>query len=263
MMVVKKLKVLLILLAIAVLVGIFVTYFSQKAYPKLASPPTDVIISLYVNQTGVYYYESRIESLFTTAFKVSIDYFSNELKLLTMKNETITRFFPYMWEVDVKSDGNVSYGFYIVAPHRTGNYTIYLRLLLSSWIFSHEYRQTICVKVLAPQPPQKIEPLKITLDKQFYFQGEYIVITIKNNLNESILFANTAYELHFEIFNGTSWVRFKDVPGKPETVSLDPGESVTVRDKLDDLMGRPFPPGRYRVGTKDVYANFEVSRPTT
>gem|GEM_PF-2445099 len=263
MMLGKKLKVLLTFLAAVVLAGIFSTYFAQKASPKLASPPTDITISLYVNQTGVCYYENRVESLFDTTFKVSIDHFSEELKLLTMKNETIARIFPYTWEVSVKSDGNISYGFYIIAPNKPGNYTVNVRLFLSSWFFSQEYRQTVYVRVLVPPLPPKIEPLKITLDKQFYFQGEYITITIKNNLNEPIVFANTAYELRFEVFNGTGWVHYKDVPGNPATVSLGPGESVTVRGKLDDPLGNPFPPGRYRVGTKDVYVNFEVVRPMT
>jgi hypothetical protein len=39
---------------------------------------------------------------------------------------------------------------------------------------------------------------------------------------------------------------------------LHPGEETKLLWLLDDKTSHPFPPGRYRVGTHGVYAEFEV-----
>jgi len=90
-----------------------------------------------------------------------------------------------------------------------------------------------------------------------------MTITIKNRSNETIWFTNTAYNLCFERYNGTSWALYEEIVGGAMMTSLKPGETREVTWKLDDRTGSPFPAGRYRVGTKGIYVEFTVVRPMT
>ncbi|MBS7624419.1 hypothetical protein KEJ29_02425 [Candidatus Bathyarchaeota archaeon] len=256
-------KLLLILsLVIVLAAGAWFFYFVPNASPKLSSPPIDISLNVYVNQTAIYAYESPVESMFGSSLKVSIDYFPEEIMLTTVNYEVIPRVFPYILEVNLEKGKNFSFSLYVTA-FRPGSYIVNLRFLLSYWIFSQEYRQKIIVNASLPKPPAQVKPISILLDKTSYTQGEPILITIINNLNESIMFANAACELRFEIFNGTSWVYVRNVSGDPTPVSLEPGGRITVRDMLYLSSGVPFQPGRYRVGTRDVYVEFNVVRPMT
>lgn len=256
-------RALLTLLIVAILVaGAWFLYIVPGASPKLTLPPKDVTLNVYVNQTATYRYESPVESLFGASIKISIDHFSEELMLTTQDYRVIPRTFPYTWEASVEKGKNITCSLYITA-FKPGNYIIALRFLLSYWIFSQEYQQKIFVNASPPKPPAQIKPISISLNKVSYTQGEPIIITVVNNLNESIPFANTACELRFEVFNGTSWVYVRDVQGDPTSIYLGPKEKMTVVDMLYLSPSVPFPPGRYRVGTRDVYEEFSVVRPMT
>ncbi|MEM2921581.1 MAG: hypothetical protein QXF26_04605 [Candidatus Bathyarchaeia archaeon] len=262
----RKLVILLIAVVGVILAGILVVFYAvPQMRPSLLSPPGEsIVMGMYVNQTDTYRFESYVNALFGALFQVRIEFFSGDLKLLTLGNETIPRIFPYSWQRDIGKDGYVVWGFRIIAPSQPGNYTVNLRFILSSWIFSQEYPQKITVKVELPKPPPPPEePLLITLDKNVYTRGEYMTITIKNRSNETLWFTNAAYNLCVEKFNGTDWVFYKEIVGDSVMTPLEPGETGQVTVKLDVSPGTPFPAGRYRVGTKGIYVEFTVVRPMT
>ena len=85
-------------------------------------------------------------------------------------------------------------------------------------------------------------------------------ITIKNISNETIWFSDTAYNLFFEKFNGTNWQFHTSIIGCLAWTPLEPGETGQIEWTLD-VPFQPFPAGHYRVGTKGVYAEFDVFVP--
>ena len=262
----RKFVIVLIAVVGVILAGLLgVVYAVPQMRPSLLSPPSEsIVMGMYVNQTDTYHFESYVNAFFGALFQAKIEFFSEELKLLTLGNETIARTFPYSWQIDVGKEGRVVWGFRIIAPRQLGNYTVNLRFIVSYWIFSQEYPQQIMVRVELPKPPPPPEELLlITLDKNVYNQGEYMTITIKNRSNETLWFTNTAYNLYFERFNGTGWTFYEQIVGGALMTPLRPGETGEVRWKLDDRTGSPFPAGYYRVGTKGIYVEFTVVRPMT
>ena len=259
----RKLVMVFIAVVGVILAGLLVVVFAVPwMRPSLLSPPEEyIVMSMYINQTDTYRFESHVNAFFGVLFEVRIEFFSGDLKLLTLSNETIPRIFPYSWKTEVGEERYAVWGFRIVGPGQPGNYTVNLRFIISSWIFSQEYPQKIIVRVELPKPPEEL--LLLTLDKPVYTQGEYMIITIKNRSNETIWFTNTAYELCFERFNGTGWAFYENIVGNSMTTSLKPGETRQVMCKLVDSTGSPFPAGRYRVGTKGIYVEFKVVRPMT
>lgn len=262
----RKFAMVLVVVPVIILASLLVfVYAVPQMRPSLLSPPGEsVVMGMYVNQTDTYRFESYISAFFGALFQVRIEFFSGDLKLLTLGNETIPRVFPYSWQMEVSKEGYVVWGFRIVAPSQPGNYTVNLRFVISSWIFSQDYPQKIVVKVEVPKPPPPPEELLlITLDKKVYNQGEYMTVTVKNRSNETIWFTNTAYNLYFEKFNGTDWVFYEEIVEGALMTPLKPGETGQVTWKLDDRTGSPFPAGRYRVGTKGIYVEFTVVKPMT
>ena len=106
-------------------------------------------------------------------------------------------------------------------------------------------------------PPEAC--LTITLDRKTYHQGDIISITIKNGSNETQCFGNAAYDLCFERFSRGCWEFYDAIPGAEVITCLKPGQTGQVTWKLGGHTDRPFPAGHYRVGTKGVYAEFEVT----
>jgi len=262
----RKFAIVLIVTFGIILAGLLVAVYAvPQMKPSLLSPPSEsIVMGMYVNQTDTYHFESYVSAFFGALFQVRIEFFSGDLKLLTLGNETIVRIFPYSWQREVGKEGYVVWGFRIIAPSQPGNYTVNLRFIVSYWMFSQEYSQKITVKVEVPKPPPPPEELLlIMLDKEVYNQGEYMTVTIKNRSNETMWFTNTAYDLCFERFNGTDWVLYEEIVGGPVKTSLKPGEIRQVTWKLDDHTGSPFSAGRYRVGTKGIYVEFTVVRPMT
>jgi len=111
-----------------------------------------------------------------------------------------------------------------------------------------------------PQPPKPPSEayLVITLDKEIYHQGEIRNITIKNISNETIWFTDTAHNLFFDRFNGVDWEFHDAMIGGLMMTPLEPGKTAWHTWPVG-YAGCPYPPGRYRVGTHGVYAEFEVS----
>jgi len=107
-------------------------------------------------------------------------------------------------------------------------------------------------------PPEKF--LIITLDKETYYQGDIMTITVENISNETVWFTGTAYNLFFERFNGTNWQFHTSIVEGAAMTPLEPRETGQIKWKLDVPL-QPFPAGHYRVGTKGVYAEFDVFVP--
>ncbi len=267
----KKAMLIVILGALGVvLTGLFV---SAYAVPQLKSiftphpwslypPPAEhELIDVYFNQTSkahaLYSYTGTVEA---KKLEVKIHSFSRDLKLLTPNNETITA--PYSWHVTYRKfeARPVAWEFQIIAPNKTAEYEINLSYIVSNgWLSSREYPQKIRVRV-APMPhkPKPEETLTVTLDKETYHQGDTMNIAIENISNETQWFGNAAYDVCFERFNGDYWEFYDSIPGAEVITCLRLGETGHVTWKLGGHTDRPFPPGRYRVETHGVYAEFEV-----
>lgn len=112
------------------------------------------------------------------------------------------------------------------------------------------------------RPPQE-GSLTITLDKEFYPQGDTMEITLKNGLYETISWNY----LLFDKWDGTAWQDY--VIRIPQGESLEPSGAALVTYKLE-----VFSSGKYRTrfhgwtGSLDtlkwapsVYAEFEVTAP--
>ena len=190
-------------------------------------------------------------------FRVVIDGFSEELQLLD-GNKTV-RAVPYvLQEGNLPEERCVWLGFTVVLPNQTGTYKVNLSITLYSWLFSREYefKYTLTADVFTPKtPPEEI--LTVTLDKKVYYQGELMAITIKNISNETTWFTDTACNLFFERFNCEYWEFYDAMVGCLAMTPLEPSETKQFTWKLG-YSGRPYPAGHYRVGTKGVYAEFEV-----
>ena len=100
--------------------------------------------------------------------------------------------------------------------------------------------------------------ITITLNRETHHQGDMMTITIENVSNETQCFGNAAYDVCFEGFNGGYWEFYDAIPGVEVITCLKPGETGQVTWKLGGHTDRPFPAGHYQVGTKGVYAEFEI-----
>ncbi len=185
-------------------------------------------------------------------FRVVIDGFSEELQVLD-GNKTV-RAIPYvLQEGNLPEERCIWLGFTVVLPNQTGTYNVNLSITLYSWLFSREYKfkYMFTAYTFTPKtPPEEI--LTITLDKKMYYQGELMTITIKNISNETVWFTDTACNLFFERFNGQDWEFYDAMIGGLMMTPLEPGEIKQFAWKLS------YPAGHYRVGTKGVYAEFDI-----
>ena len=116
----------------------------------------------------------------------------------------------------------------------------------------------IIVYYFRDSPNEHSFPLTVELDKYEFCSGETMNITITNVSNETLEFGNDAYNVVYHRWNGTGWEKYDAVPGCAMITKLEPGETAQVTWKLGGRIESPFPPGRYSVGTKDVYAEFDV-----
>jgi hypothetical protein len=189
--------------------------------------------------------------------RVVIDDFSEELQVLH-RGKTV-RAVPYvLQEGNLPEERCIWLSFAAVLPNQTGTYNVNLSITLYGWVFSREYKfkYAFTAYTFVPKPLPE-ECLTITLDKGTYYQGEVMNITIKNISNETIWFTDTAYNLFFERFNGQDWEFYDTIIGGAAMTPLKPKQTAQVKWTLG-YPGRPYPAGRYRVGTHGVYAEFEV-----
>ena len=89
--------------------------------------------------------------------------------------------------------------------------------------------------------------LNVTTDKAAYSQDDTIVVTIENLSNETFTSSNSAYDLHFEEWNGVSWEPYTGVIGLEVVTYLDPEESAKITYQLGGQTDKPFPSRKYRV----------------
>jgi hypothetical protein len=89
--------------------------------------------------------------------------------------------------------------------------------------------------------------LAVTTDKTLYRQNDTVTITIKNESNETFTFGNSAYDLYFEKWNGTSWEFYTGVIGLDVITPLNPTETAQIDYMLGGQIDKPFPSGKYRV----------------
>ena len=190
-------------------------------------------------------------------FRVVIDDFSEELQVLD-GNKTVGAVPYVLQEGNLPEERCIWLGFWVVMPNQTGTYEVDLSITLFGLLFSREYKikYTLTADVFLPKSLPE-ECLSITIDKEVYYQGDIINITIENISNETIWFTDTAYNLCFERFNGVDWEFHTSIVGCLVMTPLEPGETAQLMWALDTPL-QPFPPGRYRVGTYGVYAEFEV-----
>lgn len=213
----------------------------------------------YVNGRCEYYY-LIYTSWSAERFKVVIESFSGELQVLDGNNRVVA---PYvLQEGNLPEERCIWLSFTVIMPNQTGSYELDLRIRLTNWLFSKEYKWRYAFNV-QPSPPPKQPPeafLTITLDKEIYHQGDVMTITLENISNETTWFTDTACNLFFERFNGEYWEFYDAIVGGAAVTPLEPSETKQFTWKLG-YPGRPYPAGRYRVGTKGVYAEFEVKPP--
>ena len=191
-------------------------------------------------------------------FGVVIESFSQELQVLD--GNTTVEAVPYvLQEGNLPEERCIWLGFTVVMPDQTGTYEVDLSIRLYSWLFffrEYKWRYMLTADIFVPKSlPEKC--LSVTLDKEIYHQGDIMTITIENVSNETIWFTDTAYNLCFERFNGVDWEFHTAIVGCLAMTPLEPGETAQLTWALDVPL-QPFPPGRYRVGTHGVYAEFEV-----
>ena len=106
-------------------------------------------------------------------------------------------------------------------------------------------------EVIAELPPQSmLLLLNVTLNKDVYHQDDNVIITVKNESNETLTFADSAYNLFFEKWNGVSWEPYTGVIGLEVITLLNPEETAEIRYKLGEQTDKPFPVGKYRVTSK-------------
>lgn len=220
---------------------------------------TQIKIGLYPGTS-----DTRVFQMYTgnvKNFDIVVESFSDELQLMSLSGEPVEKapcsLFPTTWDREAQF---VVWGFKVTTPPSIlpGEYSISLAIKVSNNFFSKEYIYIIRVVV---EPLKEVLPLKsglkITLDKETYFQGETMQITIKNILNETIWFTDTACNLYFERFNGACWEFYDAMIGGAAMTPLQPNQTRQFTWKLG-YGGLPYPSGRYRVGTKGVYAEFEI-----
>lgn len=238
------------------------SFFEPHPWSLYPPPSEHVVIVGYTRRTGdftytAYHYSGTVQA---RKFQVIIDSFSEELKLFRL-NESIKA--PYVYEeIYRKVEGRpVGFAFIIVAPNKPGVYEINLRYIVFQdpiWLSWREYKQKVMVRI---EPfPYKLRPeetLTIILDSEVYRQGDTMIIKIKNISNETQWFTNAAYDIIFLRFDPASndWV-FHIAPIAADVMTpLRPQEEAQITWRLE---ANTFPAGRYRVGTKGVYAEFKV-----
>jgi len=225
--------------------------FTPHPWSLYPPPAEEVTVGVYMNETGEFIQvgHSYTGTIQARRFQVIIDSFSKELTLLTDRIHEETYSDP--WE-----GRPVSWSANFLAPNKPGKYEVNLRYIVFQdpvWLSKREYKQRVTVVVEPiPYKPKPEELLRVTLDRETYYQGDTIVITIKNISNETVWFTDTAYNLFFERFNNQDWEFYDAIIGGLMMTSLKPGETAQVNWTLG------YPPGRYRVGTHGVYAEFEV-----
>jgi hypothetical protein len=237
--------------------------FAPHPWSLYPPPAAYEVIDIYFNETdwearGAYWYTGTVQA---RKFEVRIDSFSEELTLIRGDEVIIA---PYSYEeIYGKFEGcPCGFGFQIIAPNKPREYEVNLCFIVSNgWLSIREYPQKIRVRVVpTPYKPKPEEILTVILDKQTYKQGEVMTITIRNISNETIWFTDTAYNIVFERFDNVfnDWT-FHTAPIAGLLMTpLHPGEEAQLMWLLDDKTGHLFPPGRYRVGTHEVYTEFEV-----
>jgi hypothetical protein len=104
------------------------------------------------------------------------------------------------------------------------------------------------------------ENLAITLDKKIYQPGDEARITVTNLTDNTIRFYTWECELELERWNGATWENFVTWYQKQSSRDLGPHENVVVTLGLSEMY---FHSGEYRVGTRGVYAEFEVQESRT
>jgi hypothetical protein len=188
-------------------------------------------------------------------FRVTIEGFSEELQVLD-ESKTVEAVPYVLQEGNLPEERCIWLGFTVVIPNQTGTYEVNLSIRLYSWLFSREYswKYTLTADIFVPKSE---ESLSITIDKETYCQGETMTITIENISNETVWFTDTACNLFFGRFNGEHWEFYDAMVGGVAMTPLEPNETKKFIWKLG-YPGCPYPAGRYRVGTKGVYAEFEV-----
>ncbi len=191
-------------------------------------------------------------------FRVTIESFSEELQVLD-GNKTVEAVPYILQEGNLPEERCIWLGFTVVMPNQTGTYEVDLSIKLYSWLFfSREYKwkYMLTADIFVPKSLPE-ECLSITIDKEIYYQGDIMTITIENISNETIWFTDTACNLFFERFNGEHWEFYDPMVGGLAMTPLEPSETKQFAWKLG-YPGRPYPAGQYRVGTKGVYAEFQV-----
>jgi hypothetical protein len=188
-------------------------------------------------------------------FRVTIEGFSEELQVLD-RNKTVEAVPYVLQEGNLPEERCIWLGFTVVMPNQTGIYEVNLSIKLYSWLFSREYswKYMLTADLFVPKSE---ESLSITIDKEKYCQGDTMNITIENVSNGTVWFTDTACNLFFETFTGEHWEFYDAMVGDLAMTPLEPNETKKFAWKLG-YPGRQYQAGRYRVGTKGVYAEFEV-----
>ncbi len=239
--------------------NIYYTTSKSEPYIKGLEKTTDIKIGLYPGTS-----DKRVFQMYTgnvKSFHITVKNFSDKLLLASLSGELIEKtpynLSPSTWDPEAQF---AVWGLNITTPSsiHPGEYSISLAIKVSNSLSSKEYSYIIRVIV---EPLKDVLPLKscliITLDKEAYFQGEVIQITIKNLSNQTVWFTDTACNLYFEKFNDNCWEFYDAMIGGAAITPLQPKETKQFTWRLGNS-GRPYPPGRYRVGTKGVYAEFKV-----
>jgi hypothetical protein len=193
-------------------------------------------------------------------FRAVIESFSEELQVLD-RNNTVEAVPYVLQEGNLPEERCIWLGFTVVMPNQTGTYEVDLSIRLYSWLFfSREYKwkYVLTADIFVPKALPE-ECLSVTIEKEIYYQGDVMTITIENISNETQWFGNAAYDVCFERFDGEYWKFYDSIPGAEVITHLEPEETAQVTWKLGGHTDRPFPAGQYRVWVHGVYAEFEVT----
>jgi hypothetical protein len=221
--------------------------FTPHPWSLYPPPSEEVTVGVYMNETGEFIQvgHSYTGTIQARKFQVIINSFSKELTLLTDR----------IYEETYSDPGEgrpVSWSANFLAPNKPGKYEINLRYIVFQdlvGLSKREYKQRVTVVVEPiPYKPKPEELLSVILDKETYYQGATIIITIKNISNETQLFSLSIerFDPHF-----SDWVYHAALIAD----SINPEESMQVTRELNAEM---FPPGRYRIFIKGFYTEFEV-----
>jgi hypothetical protein len=221
----------------------------------------------YLNETREYLY--LIYPYQTNRYQVVLESLSEGLQVLDRRNPLdpkTVQSAPYILsEGKIPEEGCFWLGLTVIMPNQIGTYELDLSVRLSALFFSREYKWSYTFEVVHPPPEKPFENcLVMALDKETYYQGDNITVTIENILNESIGFIDC--KIVFEKFDGVDWEFYDSVSIPLEKTYLEPGEIGQFTLALIDYMNHPFPAGQYRVGIirywgdeiDGIYVEFEV-----